>query len=131
MKNIKLIVKTKSKNYPIYFGNNILKNTGILIKKNIPNVKKVCVISDNRIPTILLKILLESLKSFDIKIYKLSVSEKTKSLNIANKIIEKLLKENFNRSDCVIAFGGGIVGDLSAFVSSIVKRGISFDLSIC
>ena len=40
MKNSKLIIKTKSKNYPIYFGNNILNTTGRLIKKNLPNVKK-------------------------------------------------------------------------------------------
>ena len=41
MKNNKLIVKTKSKTYPIYFGNNILNITGKLIKKNLTNVKKI------------------------------------------------------------------------------------------
>ena len=40
MKNNKLIVKTKSKTYPIYFGNNILNTVGRLIKKKLPNVKK-------------------------------------------------------------------------------------------
>ena len=40
MKNTKLIVKTKSKSYPIYFGNDILKTTGRLIKKSLPGVKK-------------------------------------------------------------------------------------------
>ena len=44
MKNSKLIIKTKSKIYPIYFGNKILINTGKLIKKNIPGVKKICII---------------------------------------------------------------------------------------
>ena len=34
--------------------------------------------------------------------------KKPKVLNVANKIIEQLLKDNFNRSDCVIAFGGGV-----------------------
>ena len=33
MKKVKLIVKTKSKSYPIYFGNNIVSSTGMLIKK--------------------------------------------------------------------------------------------------
>ena len=47
MKNTKLIVKTKSKSYPIYLGNNILNTTGSLIKKNLPDVKKICIISDN------------------------------------------------------------------------------------
>ena len=38
MKNIKFIVKTKSKSYPIYFGNGILNTTGSLIKKNLADV---------------------------------------------------------------------------------------------
>ena len=41
MKNKKLIVKTKSKTYPIYFGYNILNITGKLIKKNLSDVKKI------------------------------------------------------------------------------------------
>ena len=55
MKKSKLIVKTKSKSYPIYFGKNILNRTGKLIKKNLPNVKKICVICDNKLPKYLVK----------------------------------------------------------------------------
>ena len=126
MKNKKLIVKTKSKTYPIYFGYNILNITGKLIKKNLSDVKKICIISDNKLPQVLLKKLVKSLKRYNLKIYKLPVSEKTKTLNVANKIIEQLLQDNFNRSDCIISFGGGIVGDLSAFISSVTKRGMKF-----
>ena len=126
MKTIKLNIKTKTKNYPIYFGDNILNKTGTLIKKNLPDVKKVCIISDNKLPKKLLTKLLRSLKSYDIKLFKLSANEKNKSLSVANKIIEQLLKKNFNRSDCLICLGGGILGDLSAFISSLTKRGIKF-----
>ena len=126
MKSTKLIVKTKTKTYPIYFGDNILNKTGWLIKKKLPGVKKICVFSDNKLPKLLLKKLTKSLKRYELKIYKLSANEKTKSLGMANKIIEQLLKNNFNRSDCVIAFGGGVVGDLSGFISSLTKRGVKF-----
>jgi 3-dehydroquinate synthase len=126
MKKNKLIIKTKSKTYPIYFGSNILNRIDKLIKKNLPDVKKICIICDNKIPNILLNKLTRSIKKYDIKIFKLKASEKTKNFNIANKIINNILKYNFNRSDCVIAFGGGIVGDLSAFVSNLTKRGIKF-----
>jgi len=126
MRTIKLNVKTKTKNYPIYFGDNILNKTGKLIKKNLPNVKKVSIVSDNKLPKKLLTKLLRSLKSYDVKLFKLSANEKNKSLSVANKIIQQLLKKNFNRSDCLIAFGGGILGDLSAFISSLTKRGIKF-----
>ena len=126
MKNNKLIIKTKSKIYPVYFGNNILNIVGGLIKKKLPNVKKICIISDRKLSKILLKKLINSLKIYNLRIYKLSVSEKTKKLNVANKIIEQLLKDNFNRSDCIISFGGGIVSDLSGFISSVIKRGVKF-----
>ena len=126
MKNTKFIIKTISKSYPIYFGNNILNAVGKLIKKKLPDVKKICIITDNKLPKLLLKRLIKPLKKYDLKICKLSVNEKTKSLKVANKIIEQLLKDNFNKSDCVIAFGGGVLGDLSAFISNLTKRGLKF-----
>ena len=126
MKNTKFIIKTISKSYPIYFGNNILNTTGRLVKKKLPGVKKICIISDNKLPKFLLNKLIKSLKKYDLKIYKLSATEKTKSLKVASKIIEQLLNDNFNRSDCVIALGGGVLGDLSAFISNLTKRGLKF-----
>jgi len=126
MKTNKLTVKTKSKIYPIYFGNNIISKTGALIEKNLPGVKKICIISDKKLPKFLLKKLIKSLNTYELKIFRLSANEKIKSLKIANKIIEKLLDYNFNRSDCVIALGGGVVGDLSAFISNLTKRGLRF-----
>ena len=70
--------------------------------------------------------MIKSIKKYDLRIFKLTANEKTKSIKVVNKIIEKLLKNNFNRSDCVIAFGGGVLGDLSAFVSNLTKRGLKF-----
>ena len=126
MKNNKIIVNTKSKSYPIYFGNGIINTAGSLVRKNLPNVKKICIICDKKIPTALLKKLIKSLNKYNLKIYKMQVKEQIKSLKVANKIIEDLLKDNFNRSDCIISLGGGILSDLSSFISSLVKRGIKF-----
>ena len=50
MKNTKIIVKTKSKSYPIYFAEGILKSINVLVKKNLPNTKKVCIICDQNCP---------------------------------------------------------------------------------
>jgi len=126
MKENKIFVKTKSKSYPIYFGSKILASTGMLIKKNLPGIKKICVITDINLPPLILKSLKKSLENYNLTICKFKSIEKTKSFHVANKIIEELLKKNFNRSDCVIALGGGILGDLSAFVASITKRGLKF-----
>lgn len=126
MKKTKIIIETLSKSYPVYFGNNIISLTGTLITNNLPGVKKVCVISDKNLPSSIFFKLIKSIKKFNPKVYKINVSEKNKNLNTASKIIQELLKNNFNRSDCVIALGGGIVGDLSAFISNLTKRGLKF-----
>jgi len=126
MKITKIIIRAKSKNYPVYFGDNILNITGKKIKKNIPGVNKICIIADNKLPKFMLDKLIISLKKYELKIFKLKVTEKIKNLKVATKIVEQLLKNNFNRSDCVIAFGGGVLGDLSAFVSNLTKRGLKF-----
>ena len=126
MKNTKIIVKTKSKSYPVYFGDGILNTAGTLINKNLPNVKKICIIFDKNLPLVLIKKLSKSLRKYNLKFYRLPAREKTKSFKVAEKIIDFLLKNNFNRSDCIIAFGGGILGDLSAFISSLTKRGLKF-----
>ena len=126
MKNNKLIIKTNSKSYPIYFNKNILLKVGKLIKKNLPHVKKVCIICDNKLPKYLVSRLRKSLKKYDITIYKLTANEKNKNIKVAQKIIEQLLKKDFNRTDCVIALGGGMIGDISAFISNLTKRGLKF-----
>jgi 3-dehydroquinate synthase len=126
MKVQKLIINTKSKTYPIYFGNDILNSTGQLVKKKLPYVKKICIIIDNKLSKILVKKLTNSLKNYTLKILYLRASEKNKNILTVNKIIEQLLEKNFNRSDCVIAFGGGIIGDVSALISNLTKRGLKF-----
>ena len=124
MKNIKITVKTKSKPYPIYLGDRVINSTGMLINKNLNNAKKICIICDKNVPSFLLKKLTKSIKRYDYKIYMLSAGEKTKNFRVAQKLIENLLKYNLNRSDCIIALGGGVILDLSAFVASLTKRGI-------
>ena len=91
MKNTKIIINTRSKTYPIYFGDGILKSMGKLIKKNIPKVKKIVIIGDKKINPISFKKLSRALKNYEIKIYKLSSSENSKSFGTANKLIQNLL----------------------------------------
>ena len=126
MKTAKIIVKSSNKTYPIYFGHGNINTVGRLIQKNLLDVKKIFIVCDKNIPLKLQKKLNKSLKKYNPTVYKLTVNEKTKNFKIANKLIENLLKKNFNRSDCIIAFGGGVVGDLTAFVASLIKRGVKF-----
>ena len=52
--------------------------------------------------------------------------EAQKSISNLEDILNQLFRAGLNRTDCVIAFGGGVIGDLAGFTASIFKRGIPF-----
>ena len=126
MKKFKIIIKTKSKNYPIIIGENILKKTGNLINMQIPSCKKIALIIDSKVPKKILAQVKNSIKNFDNLYIKLNTSEKIKNFKTVSKLINKLLKKKFHRNDCLIALGGGILGDIAGLTASLVKRGIKF-----
>ena len=53
-------------------------------------------------------------------------NEKSKSLKFLNSVLEKCFQTGLNRKSCIIAIGGGIVGDIAGFFASIYMRGIDF-----
>lgn len=56
----------------------------------------------------------------------LSAGEKTKSIQNAERICNLLAEKGFGRKDFVFALGGGVIGDLAGFASSIYMRGIPY-----
>ncbi|MBN1494591.1 3-dehydroquinate synthase [Candidatus Peregrinibacteria bacterium] len=58
------------------------------------------------------------------EIFSFSNGEKNKTLKTAEQIIEQLFKKKFHRDDCIVALGGGVVGDLAGFIASIYMRGM-------
>ncbi len=125
MKKITIKVNLNNNSYPIIICKNLLKNTGAEIKKIIPKAKKFLLITDKNIPKSYIRSIFSSLRSKNKYLFTLSAGEKSKNMNSANAIIKRLFKHNFNRDDCVIALGGGVIGDLSGFAGSIYKRGVN------
>lgn len=56
----------------------------------------------------------------------IEASEKSKSLEFLNSVLERCFKSGTNRRSCIIAIGGGIVGDIAGFFASVYMRGIDF-----
>ncbi len=52
--------------------------------------------------------------------------EKSKSIANWQKLLETMLENSFTRTDCVVAVGGGVVGDLAGFVAASFMRGVDF-----
>ncbi len=126
MKQIKLLVKTRSQKYPIIIGSNLNSKVSKIIKKNSINFNKCFIIVDKNVPKKFIKIIKKSLKNFKIFIYYFNANEKNKNFDTVKKILEILLRKNFSREDCLISVGGGITGDISGFTASLFKRGMKF-----
>ena len=47
-------------------------------------------------------------------------------MDVLDKVLEQLFEAGLDRSDMIIAFGGGVIGDLAGFTASIYKRGCPF-----
>ncbi len=126
MKNIKLIVKTATKKYPIIIGSNIIKNINNLLNLSKLKFEKILIVYDTKVPKQKLNIIKKKLKSKKKIIYYFVASEKNKNFKSVDLILNNLFKNNFNRNDCILSLGGGITGDVSGFAASIYKRGINF-----
>ena len=120
------INRLKAKDYSIIIGKNSMTSLASEVKKHCPKCKKIAVIFDKKIPKKFLIKLRKNLKKYKLFVFFVSSSEKIKNLNQTSLLISKLLQLNFNRSDLLIALGGGIIGDMTGFVASIFKRGINF-----
>ena len=126
MKKIKLIIKTKSKKYPIIIGSKIINRASNIFKSNNIFFEKSLIVYDKKVPIKNLNILKKNIKAKTKIVHHFNSSEKNKNLKNINSILNKLFKLNFNRNDCIISLGGGITGDVSGFAASIYKRGLKF-----
>ena len=126
MKYQEIKFKNKNNYYSILIGKNTLSVLPKKIKLLCPGTKKIALIIDINIPLKFKKDLKKKLKNYNLLILPFKASEKNKSINTVNKLLNKLLLKKFARSDLIIGVGGGITGDVTGFLASIFKRGINF-----
>lgn len=85
---------------------------------------KICLVSDDKVYGIYKERIKKILSGFEYKVFVLKNGEESKSFETYKACLEFLLENKFTRSDMIIAFGGGVVGDLAAFVAASYLRGI-------
>lgn len=105
---------------------NIELKRGILEKaKEYLNLNRnVMIITDEGVPLQYAEKLAQQCKKAYIKV--VPQGEGSKSLQTAEEVLTDMLEFQFSRKDCVVAVGGGVVGDLGGFVASLYMRGIDF-----
>jgi len=88
--------------------------------------KKVVVVTNPTISKLHLKYLLSKLDSKDLSVVTIPDGEEYKHMQTIEDILEHCFEHKLNRSSLLIAFGGGVIGDMTGFTASIYQRGIEF-----
>ncbi|MFZ3578163.1 3-dehydroquinate synthase [Virgibacillus sp. DJP39] len=120
----RLEVKTKTNNYPIYLGRNLLHQMNSYLAKEYSTI---LIITDEKVEGLYLGDMKKGLKNHPCVFHTVVPSgEKSKSIEMFYELQTKAIEYGLDRNALIIAFGGGVVGDLAGFVASTFMRGIDF-----
>jgi len=87
---------------------------------------KVAIVTNPKVAGLHLSYLLRKITAKELYIITVSDGEEYKNQQSVDTILESLFNHRFNRKSLLIAFGGGVIGDMTGYVSSIYQRGIDF-----
>lgn len=113
--------------YDVLIGPGLIDRAGELISPFLGR-PKVAVLSDENVAGLHLERLKAGLAAGGVHMDALALpaGEGTKSWPYLTQSVEWLLDQNVERNDVVIAFGGGVIGDLGGFAASVLRRGVRF-----
>lgn len=106
--------------YDITIGKNLLSAAGMLMNLD----RRVFIVTDSGVPKKYAEAVAAASKLAHI--YTVPEGEGSKSLRTLEDVLSAMLDFKMSRKDCIVAVGGGVVGDLTGFAASAYMRGIDF-----
>lgn len=89
---------------------------------------KLCVVTDSNVAPLYLEAVKNALKEKIDQVYEFVIpaGEQNKTLDNIKKLYEYLILNRFDRKDCLVALGGGVIGDMTGYAAATYLRGIDF-----
>ena len=111
--------------YDVVIGDGLMARAGAHLADILPQ-KRAVIITDATVAGLHLATLRAGLAAtgFEVRQVVVAPGEASKSLAVFGQVTDALLEEGVERRTAVIAFGGGVVGDLAGFAASCVLRGL-------
>lgn len=113
--------------YDVRIGTGLIERAGVEITPFLRR-PRVAIVTDDTVSKLHLQHLQSSLKAEGIasEALVLPAGEGTKSWPHLTTCVEWLLEQKIERRDIVVAFGGGVIGDLVGFAAAVLRRGVRF-----
>ena len=120
-------VSLAERSYDILIGKGLIDRAGAEIAARLPGVR-AAIVTDENVAALHLERLQASLAASGIQSVAIIIpaGEKSKSFAMLEQVVRETLQAKLERRDVLIAFGGGVVGDLTGFAAGIVRRGMPF-----
>ncbi|MBJ2153724.1 3-dehydroquinate synthase [Paracoccus sp. IB05] len=120
-------VKLGERSYEVRIGAGLIENAGAAILPMLRR-KKLAVVTDETVGALHLDRLRAGFATVGIEISHMALpaGEATKSWRSLSQTVEWLLEQKVERKDVVVAFGGGVIGDLVGFAAAVLRRGVRF-----
>ncbi|NRA71845.1 MAG: 3-dehydroquinate synthase [Gammaproteobacteria bacterium] len=124
MKQLK--VQLGDRSYPIYIGQNLFVDSELLTRHI--NANKVMIVTNTVVAPLYLEQVKKSIESSgkQVDVTILPDGEQYKTLETLNVIFDGLLQHQHGRDTCIVALGGGVIGDMAGFAASCYQRGVDF-----
>lgn len=124
----KVVVHLKNRSYPIWIGRSLLRSSAKRLRSLGAAGSKVLIVSNAKVASHFLKPLRDAFHRSDFEPHHFLLphgDERDKSARVLAALWSYMSRIPLDRSDAVVALGGGVVGDLAGFAAATYMRGVS------
>lgn len=124
---MKTITVNASRTYKVEVGSGLLRTVGERLSALLPAARRVMLVSDDTVFSLYGDTAIKSLTEagFCVKSFVFPHGEASKSTDTLVALWNAMAKAELTRTDCAVALGGGVVGDLTGFAAATFLRGIA------
>jgi 3-dehydroquinate synthase len=112
------------RSYPIHIGPGLISQPE-LYRPHFRG-RQLMLVSNETVAPLYLPTVRGALTGYQLEQVILPDGEEFKTLEILKRIFDALLEKRFNRSCCLVALGGGVIGDMTGFAAASYQRGVDF-----
>ena len=121
---LELRIDLGERSYPILIGAGLLDDAGLLAR-HVP-ARDVLIVTNETVGPLYLAHLERGLAGKRVRSVALPDGEQHKNLAVLGRVFDALVDARLNRDACVVALGGGVVGDMAGFAAACYQRGVDF-----
>ncbi len=120
-------VELGERSYGIYIRNGILRDIAQDVQGRF-HPTSVCIVTDFNLSALYLNPLQADFERLGMPVcsFVIEAGESSKNFSVLQQLCAYLIEQKLDRNSMLVAFGGGVVGDLTGFAASIYKRGIAY-----